>query len=99
MSDIQTYFEYIIKKYERATDIPPIRIYVNKIENRITFEIKTGYYLQLLIPEATELLWSTKNKITKDEKSENVPHSEITEVVLVHGNIINNDHKQDLRAL
>ena len=47
--DIQDYFEYIIKKHETVTDNPQIRIYVNKIENRITFEIKTGRnYLQTL---------------------------------------------------
>ena len=41
------------------------------------------------------LLGSIKNKITKDENGENVPHSEITEVVLVHCNIVNNDYQQD----
>ena len=35
--DIQDYFEYILKKYSESVDNPPIRIYVNKIENRITF--------------------------------------------------------------
>ena len=38
--DIQDYFEYILKQYEENTNKPPIQIYVNKIENRITFEIK-----------------------------------------------------------
>ena len=49
-----------------------IRIYVNKIENRITFKLKTGYYLELLTPAAMELLGSTKCKITKDESGKNV---------------------------
>ena len=40
---------------------------------------------------------STKNKITKDQKGENVPHLEITEVV--HCNIIDNDYQQDSRVL
>ena len=40
-------------------------IYVNKIEKRITFEIKTGYYLELLTPETMKLLGSTKSKVTK----------------------------------
>ena len=39
----------------------PSRIYVNKIENRITFKIKTGYYLELLTLETMELLRSTKS--------------------------------------
>ena len=43
----QDYFEHIIKNYITMTDNPPIRLYVNKIEYRITFEIKTGYYLEL----------------------------------------------------
>ena len=43
--DIQDYFEYILKKYSENVDNPPIRIYVNRFENRITFKIKSGYYL------------------------------------------------------
>ena len=46
-----------------------------------------------------ELLGSTKNKITKDKNGEDVPHLEITEVILVHCNIVNNDYQQDLRVL
>ena len=46
-----------------------------------------------------KLLRSTKNKITKDKNGENVPHLEITEVVLVHCNIVNNDYQQDSRIL
>ena len=43
--------------------------------------------------------WITENKITKDKNSENAPHLEITEVVLVHCNIVNNDYQQDSRVL
>ena len=43
VSDIQDYFEYI-RKHETLTDNPPITIFVKKIENRITFKIKTGYW-------------------------------------------------------
>ena len=60
---------------------------MTKIENKITFGIKTGYNLELLTPETMKLLRSTENKISKDKKGENVPHLEITEVVLVHCNI------------
>ena len=74
-------------------------VYVNKIENRITLRIKTGYYLELLTPETIKLLGSTKSKITKDKNSENVPHLEITAVILVHYNIVNNDYQQDSRVL
>ena len=51
--------------------------------------------LELLIKEKIKLLGSTKNKITKDKNGENVPHLEITEAVLVHCNIVNNDYQQD----
>ena len=46
-----------------------------------------------------KLLGSTKNKITKDKNGENVPRLEITEAVLVHCNIVNNDYQQDSRVL
>ena len=46
-----------------------------------------------------QLLESTKRKITRDENGENVPHLEITEVILVHYNIVNNDYQQDSRVL
>ena len=72
---------------------------MNKIKNIIIFKIKTGYYLELLTPETMKLLGSTENKITKDKNGENVPHLEITEVVLVHCNIVNNDYQQDSRVL
>ena len=47
---------------------PSKRIYVNKIENRVKFKIKTGYYLQLLTPETMELVGSTKSKLKKKWK-------------------------------
>ena len=72
-----------------------MKICVNKIENRTTFKIKVGYYLELLTPKIIKLLGSTKNEITKDKNSENVPHLEITEVVLVHSDIDNIDYQQD----
>ena len=81
--DIQDYFEYILKKHGESVDKPSVRIYVNKIENRVTFKIKKWYSLELLTPETLKLLGHTKNKITKDKNGENVPHLEITEVVLV----------------
>ena len=96
VSDIQDYFEYIIKKHETVTDNYLIRIYLNKMENRITFKIKTGCYLELLTPKSMKLLGSTKSKITKDKNGENVPNLEITEV---HCNIVNNDYQQDSRVL
>ena len=72
LSGIQDYFENIFKKHGEDIDIS-VQIYVNKIKKRVTFKIKNGYTLELLIPETMKLLGSTKNKITKDKNSENVP--------------------------
>ena len=63
------------------------------MENRITFQITTGYYLKRLRSETMKLLESTKSKMTKDENDKNVPHLEITEVVLTRCNIVNNDYQ------
>ena len=49
--------------------------------------------------ETIKLLGSTKSKITKDKNGKNVPNLEITEVALIHCNIVNEDYQQDLRAL
>ena len=57
ISDIQDYFEYIMKKRETVIHDPSIMIYLNKIENRITLKIKTKYYLEFF---------------TKNENGENV---------------------------
>ena len=98
-SDIQHYFEYILEKHGEDIDEPSVQIYVNKIKNRITLKIKKGDSLKLLTPQTMKLLGSTENKITKDKNGENVPHLEITEVILVHCNIVNNDYQQDSRVL
>ena len=99
VSDIQDYFEYILKKHGESVDKPSVQMYVNKTENRITFKIKNGYSLELLTPETMKLLGSTKNKITKDKNGENVHHLQITEVVLIHCNIVNNNYQHDSRVL
>ena len=61
-----------------------------KIQNRVTFKIKYGYYLELLTPEP---------KITKDKNGENMLQLEITEVVLVRFSIINNQYQHDSSVL
>ena len=99
VSYIQDYFEYILKKRGESVDNPSIRMYINRIENRITLKIKNGYYLELLTPETMKLLGSTESKITKDKNGENVPHLKIVELVLVHCNLVNNDYQQDSRIL
>ena len=82
MSDIQDYFEYILKKKHREKTVnTSITIYINKLENRITFKVKTRYHLKILMPETMKLLGSTKSKIAKNENGESAPNLEITEVV------------------
>ena len=98
MSNIQDYFEYIIKKHQNVTDNPPVKIYVNKVENRITFRTDAGYYLQLLMTETMKLLGTTKSKITKGKSGGNVSHLEITEKILVYCNVVNNSYQCNLRV-
>ena len=69
------------------------------MENRVTFKIKSGYSLGLLTPETMKLLGSIRNKINKNKNGKNVLHLEITEVVLVLCNIVNNDYQQDSRVV
>ena len=56
-------------------------------------KIKTEYYLELLMSETMKLLGNAENKITKDKNGENVPLLEISEIVFIHGNIVNNDYQ------
>ena len=49
ISNIQDYFQHIIKKHKTIANNPPMEIYVKKIKNRIVFKIKTGYKLELLL--------------------------------------------------
>ena len=99
ISDIQDYFEFIIKKHETLTENPPVQIYVNKIKNRIVFKIKTGYKLELLTPETMKLLGSTKKDVDKNKNGENIPKLESVEVVLVHCNLVKNDYQLTSKVL
>ena len=65
VSDIQDYIEYIIKKHEIITTIPPIYVYINRINNRLVFKIKDGYKLELQTPETLKLFDSRKKLIDK----------------------------------
>ena len=98
VSGIQDLFEHIIKNHQKVTDNPPIRIYVNKKENRAIFKIKVVYYLKPLTPETITLFGRNKSKIIKDKDDKNVPHLENTQEVLVLCNTFNNDYQQDSRV-
>ena len=99
ISEIQDYIEYIIKKHETIGETAPIVIYPNTITNRIVFNIKTGYKLELLSKETMKLLGSTKDTIDANKNSENVPILENVEVVLVHSNLVNNAYQQAAKVL
>ena len=73
VSDIQDYFEDILKRHETVTDNPSVRTYLNKIKEIITFDRKLSRNLPL---ETMKLLGSIKSEITIDENGENVPHLE-----------------------
>ena len=74
VSDIQDYFEYILKRHGENIDKPSVQIYINKTENRIIFKIKDGHTLELLTKETMKLLGSTENEITIGKNGKNVPH-------------------------
>ena len=65
ISNIQDYFEFIIKKHKTLTKNPPVQIYRNKIKHRIVFKIKTNFKLELLTPGTMRLLGGTKKDVDK----------------------------------
>ena len=84
---LQNYFEYI-KKHETITDVSSVLIYVNEINKRIVFKIKSGYKLELLSKETMKLLGSSTDTIDGDKNSE----LESVDLVLVHCNVVNNSY-------
>ena len=68
VTDIKDYIEYIIKKHETLITIPPIHVYINRINKRLVFKIIDGYELELQTPETIKLFGSTKNKNRKNKK-------------------------------
>ena len=96
---LQNYFEYIIKKHETIAKVSPVLIYVNEINNRIVFKIKSGYKLELLSKETMKLLGSSTNTIDGDKNSELVPKLESVDLVLVHCIVVNNSYQQASKVL
>ena len=95
----QNYFEYIIKKHETIASVSPVLIYVNEINNRIVFKIKSGYKLELLSKETMKLLGSSTDTTDGDKNSELVPKLESVDLVLVHCNVVNNSYQQASKVL
>ena len=99
VSDIQDYFEYIIKKLETIVDNPLVQIYVNKMKNRIFFKINTGYKLELLSKETMQLLGSSKKDVDQNKDGEIIPKLETVEIVLVHCNLVSKNFQQASKVL
>ena len=98
-SNIQDYIEYIKKKYETLTSIPPIHIYINIINNRLLFKTKDGYKLELKTPETMKLFCSTKKLIDKTKIGDKVPSLDVFEVVLVQCNLVDNQYQNKSEIL
>ena len=96
---LQNYFECIIKKHETIAEVSPVLIYVNEINNRIVFKIKSGYKLELLSRETMRLLGSSSDTTDGDKNSELVPKLESVDLVLVHCNVVNNNYQQSSKVL
>ena len=90
---LQNEFECIIKKQETIANVSPVLIYVNEINNRIVFKIKSGYKLELLSKETMRLLGSSSDTIDGNKNSELVPKLESVDFVLVHCNLVNNSYQ------
>ena len=76
VSDIQDYIEYIIKKHKTLTTIPPIHVYIYRIDNRSMFQMKDGYKLELQTPE-TMKLFGSKKKINGQNKKTEKKHQDL----------------------
>ena len=99
ISNIQDYFEFIIKKHKSSAENPPIQIYNNKIKSRIVSKLKTGYKIEFVTPETMKLLGSTKKDVDKVKDGENVPELESVEVVLMRCNLVTNRYQQVSKVL
>ena len=72
---------------------------MNKIKKKIAFKTKTGYKLELLSPETTKPLESTKKDVDQDKDGEDVPKLDRAKVFLVHSNLFNNNYQQASKNL
>ena len=102
ISQIQNYFlDEVIKKHEsnvKSNEQSPILIYANRMLNRVSFRIKTGYKLESLTNETMTLLGDGPI-IDIRKNSENVPKLEIVRNVLVFSNLVENVYLQDSKLL
>ena len=90
----QDYIKYIIKKHETLSRIPPIRVYINRANNRLVFQMKDGYKLELQTHETWNYLAAQKKLISKTKNEENEPILEVVEVVWVQSNLVDDQYQQ-----
>ena len=83
MSNVQDYIEYIIKRHETLTTIPPIYVYIKRISNRLVFNY----------------LAAQKKLIVRTNNGENAPSLEVVEVFLVQCNLVDNEYQQKSEIL
>ena len=88
-----------MKKHETIDEVSLVLIYVNEINNRIVFKIKSRYKLELLSKETMKLLGSSTDNIDGDKNSELVSKLESVDLVLVHCNLVNNSYQQASKVL
>ena len=101
ISDIQDYILKMVQKQEstiKTNEESPILIYPDGIKNRLIFNKKTGYKLELLTKE-TQTLLRDGPIIDKDKNIKNVPQLDQVEYVLLHCNIVENDYLQNSKLL
>ena len=99
VSVIQDYIEYIIKKHETLTTVPPIHVYINGINNRLVFKIKDEYKLELQTSETMKLFGNTKKLIDKTKNAGKAASLEVVEVFLVQCNLSDNQYQQKSEVL
>ena len=88
VSDIQDYIECIIEKYKTLTAIPPIHVYIYRTNHRYVFKTKDWYKLVINV-------WNSISKsLDKTKDGEKVTSFEVAEVVLVQGDLLDNQYQQ-----
>ena len=85
--------------FQELTTIPPIHIFINRINDRLLLKIKDGYKLELQMPETIKLFGSTKKLIDKTKNGEKILRFEVVEVLLVQCNLVDNQYRQKSEVL
>ena len=94
-------FQFFLK-YESIASNPSLQIQVNKIKKKIAFKTKTGYKLELLSPETTKPLESTKKDVDQDKDGEDVPkldRAKVFQYTVIYSITIINKHQKIYSAL